>query len=152
MIHLLLINLTSEAQWMAWRAAQRVWGGAVSVQSTDAETALAILHHVAPYENAPDPSLTLIATGSHGCWDPVILQHLRDALMECGAPLVGLADTSRALEQLRARRAPLDAVLLSPVQPEALSELAQMLDSKKSTACARVPIEPGPSLLAAPGR
>ncbi len=127
MIHILLINLSPEAQWMAWRAAQRIWGGAVTVQSTDTHTALAYLSHTAPFERAPSPSLALVAAGSNGSWDPATWTQLRAALAECEAPLVGLADTSRALDQLRARRAPLDAVLLSPVQPAALSELAESL-------------------------
>lgn len=128
MIHLLLINLTPEAEWIAWRSAKRIWGGRVSLQSApDVETALAILHRAAPFEQAPCPSLVFLATGAHGNWDPAKLQELRQALAPCEVPLVGLADTSRALEHLRARRAPLDAVMLSPVQPDALYELAETL-------------------------
>jgi hypothetical protein len=114
---------------MAWRAAKRVWGGRVSLQSApDIETALTILRHAAPFEQAPCPSLVFLATGAHGNWDSVKLQELREVLASCDVPLVGLADTSRAMEHLRARRAPLDAVMLSPVQPDALCELAETLD------------------------
>jgi hypothetical protein len=128
-IHLLLINLMPEAEWMAWRAAKCVWGGRVSFQSApDIETALAILRHAAPFEQAPCPSLVFLATGAHGDWNAVKLQELRRMLAPCEVPLVGLADTSRAMEHLRARHAPLDAVLLSPVQPDALYELAETLN------------------------
>ncbi len=127
MVHLLLINLTPEAQWMAWRAAQRVWAGTVTVQSTDVETALAYLSHTAPFEQAPVPSLALIATGPYGSWDPVVIGELRKGLAAYKTPLIGLADTSRTMEQLLARRAPLDGVLLSPVQPDALAEMARSL-------------------------
>ena len=127
MIHLLLINLSVEASCMVWRSAQHVWNGRATVQSMDIQMALDFLRHIAPFEQAPCPSLVMLATGAQGDWDATIIQQLREALATCVVPLVGLADTSWAIDRLRARRAPLDAVLLNPVQPDALQELARSL-------------------------
>ena len=128
MIHLLLVNLTPEAEWRTWRAVRHVWGEQVCVQSAmDVETALAIVDRQAPYARASRPSLILLGTGAYGVWNPAKLEQLQSALQRHRVPLVGLADTSWALERLRAQRAPLDAVILNPVQPDALSELAQSL-------------------------
>jgi CheY-like chemotaxis protein len=129
MIHLLLINLTPEAEWVAWRAAQHVWGRCVSVQSApDIHTAVNILLHTEPFERSPYPSLALLAIGAHGDWDPTTLADIRNATASQAIPLVGLADTSRALERLQARHAPFDGIILNPVQPNALQELAQSLN------------------------
>jgi CheY-like chemotaxis protein len=132
MIHLLLINLTPEAEWVAWRAAQHVWGRCVSVQSApDIHTAVNILLRTAPFEQSPCPSLALLAIGAHGDCDPETLEELRNASSSRAIPLVGLADTSRAVERLQARHAPFDGIILNPVQPNALRELAQSLDLKQ---------------------
>ena len=127
MIHLLLINLSVEASCMVWRSAQSVWNGRATVQSMNIQMALDFLRRAAPFEQASCPSLILLATGAQGDWDATIIQQLREALAACVVPLVGLADTSRATDRLHARRAPLDAVLLNPVQPDALQELARAL-------------------------
>ena len=127
MIHLLLINLSVEASCRVWRSAQYVWDGRATVQSMNIQMALDFLRRTAPFEQAPCPSLILLATGAQGDWDATIIQQLREALAACVVPLVGLADTSRAIDRLHARRAPLDAVLLNPVQPDALQELARAL-------------------------
>ena len=127
MIHLLLINLSVEASCMIWRSAQHVWNGQAAVQSMNIKMALDFLRHIAPFEQAPCPSLIMLATGTQGDWDATIIRQLREALTACRAPLVGLADTSRAMDRLHARRPPLDAVLLNPVQPDALQELVQAL-------------------------
>jgi len=127
MIHLLLINLSVEASCMVWRSAQSVWNGRATVQSMNIQMALDFLRRAAPFEQAACPSLILLATGAQGDWDATIIQQLREALAACVAPLVGLADTSWAIDRLHARRAPLDAVLLNPVQPDALQELARAL-------------------------
>jgi len=128
MIHLLLVNLSPEVEWRTWRAARNVWEGQVCLQSAqDVETALAILSHAPPYEQGDCPSLVFLGTGAYGVWEPAALRRLRSALTHQHVPLVGLADTSQALERLRAQRAPLDAVILSPVQPDALREVAETL-------------------------
>ena len=127
MIHLLLINLSVEASCMVWRSAQHVWNGRATVQSMNIQMALDFLRHLSPFEQAPCPSLIMLATGAQGDWDTTIIKQLREALAACRVPLVGLADTSRAMDRLHARRAPLDAVLLNPVQADALQELAQAL-------------------------
>jgi len=127
MIHLLLINLSVEASCMVWRSAQHVWNGRATVQSMNIQMALDFLRHLSPFEQAPCPSLIMLATGAQGDWDTTIIKQLKEALTACSVPLVGLADTSRAMDRLHARRAPLDAVLLNPVQADALQELARAL-------------------------
>ncbi len=117
---------------MVWRSAQYVWNGRATVQSMNVKMALDFLRRVAPFEQASCPSLILLATGAQGDWDATIIQQLREALAACSVPLVGLADTSRAMDRLHARRAPLDAVMLNPVQADALQELAQALKLNSS--------------------
>lgn len=135
MIHLLLINLRPETEWRTWRAVRQAWGGQVCVQSAiDLEAALAIVSRQAPYEQSCHPSLVLLGTGPYGVWDPIKLVQLRTALRKFQVPLIGLADTSWALERLRAQRAPLDGVILSPVQPDALQKLAGSLKLSSQSA------------------
>jgi hypothetical protein len=136
MIRLLLINLTPEAEWVVWRAAQHVWGRCLCIQFVpDIETALSLLRQDDSAEQALWPALVLLGTGAYGDWDPAPIEQLRGALVLHGIPLVGLADTSLALERLRARHAPLDAVLLNPVHPDALCELAASLNLRSSLDC-----------------
>jgi len=133
MIRLLLINLTPDAELVVWRAAQHVWGRCLCIQFVpNIETALLLLHQEEPAEQMPWPTLVMLATGAYGDWDPVLIDQLRDALVQHSIPLVGLADTSLALERLHARHAPLDAVILNPVQPDALRELAKSLNLNNS--------------------
>jgi hypothetical protein len=69
----------------------------------------------------------LLGTGAHGDCDQAIVGKLREALVDSSAPLVGLADTSWAIDRLRARRVQLDWVMLNPVQLSALLEMAEAL-------------------------
>jgi len=134
MIRLLLINLTPESEWVVWRAAQRAWGRCLCMQFVpNIETALDLLRQEIPSENIAWPTLVMLATGAYGDWDPALTEQLRNALAQHDIPLVGLADTSLALERLRARHAPLEAMMLNPVQPEALRELTQSLHLDCST-------------------
>jgi hypothetical protein len=136
MIRLLLINLTPDAELVVWRAAQHVWGRCLCIQFVpDIETALLLLRQEEPTEQIPWPTLVMLATGPYGDWDPGLIEQLREALAPYSIPLVGLADTSLALERLRARHAPLDALILSPVQPEALLELAKSLNLTNTLEC-----------------
>ena len=133
MIRLLLINLTPEAELVVWRAAQHVWGRCLCIQFVpDIETALRLLQQEDSADQTLRPALVLLGTGAYGDWEPVPIEQLRGALALHGIPLVGLADTSLALERLRARHAPLDAVILNPVQPDALCELATSLNLHNS--------------------
>ena len=99
------------------------------------ETALDLLHKEIPSEKIAWPTVVMLATGAYGDWDPALIEQLRNELALHDIPLVGLADTSLALERLRARHAPLDAVMLNPVQPEALRELTKSLHLDKSLDC-----------------
>jgi hypothetical protein len=136
MIHILLINMTPEAEWIAWRAAQRVWGRCISIQSvTDAKLALDMLM----CNDGPCPSLALLGTGPNGDCDQVIVGELRAALGNRSAPLVGLADTSWGLDRLRARQTPLDWVMLSPVQMDALKEMALALNLEDGSSYGPLP-------------
>jgi hypothetical protein len=99
------------------------------------ETALDLLRQEIPSENIAWPTLVMLATGAYGDWDPALIEQLRSALVQHDIPLVGLADTSLALERLRARHAPLDAMMLNPVQPESLQELTQSLHLDKMLDC-----------------
>ncbi len=126
--HLMLVNLTPETERQARRAAQHVWGPAMIVDSVhDIQAALLRLREQPLLDPSSYPAVVLLATGSYGDWDPVAVEELRNALSASEVPLVGLADTSMALERLHARRAPLDAALLSPVQSMALRELAESM-------------------------
>jgi hypothetical protein len=136
MIRLLLINLTPEAEWVVWRAAQHVWGRCLCIQFVpDIETAISLLRQDDSAEQTLWPALVLLGTGAYGDWEPAPIEQLRGALVLHHIPLVGLADTSLALERLRARHAPLDAVILNPVQPDALFELAASLNLRSSLDC-----------------
>lgn len=136
MIRLLLINLTPEAEWVVWRSAQHVWGRCLCIQFVpDIETALGLLRQDDSAEQTLRPTLVLLGTGAYGDWEPAPIEQLRHALTAHSIPLVGLADTSLALERLRARHAPLDAVILNPVQPDALYELATSLNLRSSLDC-----------------
>ena len=136
MIRLLLINLTPESEWVVWRAAQRAWGRCLCMQFVpNIETALDLLRQEIPAENIAWPTLVMLAIGAYGDWNPALVEQLRNALAQHNIPLVGLADTSLALERLRARHAPLDAMMLNPVQPESLRELTQSLHLDKSLDC-----------------
>jgi len=97
------------------------------------ETALDLLRQEIPAENIAWPTLVMLAIGAYGDWNPALVEQLRNALAQHNIPLVGLADTSLALERLRARHAPLDAMMLNPVQPESLRELTQSLHLDCST-------------------
>lgn len=136
MIRLLLINLTPEAEWVVWRSAQHVWGRCLCIQFVpDIDTALGLLRQDDSAEQTLWPTLVLLGTGAYGDWEPAPIEQLRHALALHDIPLVGLADTSLALERLRARHAPLDAVILNPVQPDALCELATSLNLHNSLDC-----------------
>lgn len=136
MIRLLLINLTPEAELVVWRAAQHVWGRCLCIQFVpDVETALCLLQQQDGAEQTPWPALVMLGTGAYGDWEPAPIARLRSALVLHGIPLVGLADTSLAVERLRARHAPLDAVILNPVQPDALCDLATSLNLQNSLDC-----------------
>jgi hypothetical protein len=136
MIRLLLVNLTPESEWVVWRAAQQAWGRCLCMQFVpNIETALNLLCQEIPSENIAWPTLVMLAIGAYGDWDPVLIEQLRNALAQHDIPLVGLADTSLALERLRAQHAPLDAMMLNPVQPDSLRELTLSLHLDKSLDC-----------------
>jgi hypothetical protein len=136
MIRLLLVNLTPESEWVVWRAAQQAWGRCLCMQFVpNIETALNLLCQEIPSENIAWPTLVMLAIGAYGDWDPALIEQLRNALAQHDIPLVGLADTSLALERLRARHAPLDAMMLNPVQPDSLRELTLSLHLDKSLDC-----------------
>lgn len=128
-VHVLLVNLTTEVERLTRRALQQAWGPSVHLQTAaGVESALEVLRETTALDEAHSRMVAFLATGSYGEWDPAAVEMLRDELALHQVPLIGLADTSLALERLHARRAPLDAALLSPVQPVALRELGEALN------------------------
>lgn len=99
------------------------------------ETALDLLHEEHSSEKTVWPTLVMLATGAYGDWDMAPIEQLRNVLTPHNIPLVGLADTSLAMERLRARHAPLEGVILNPVQPESLLELARSLHLDQLSDC-----------------